>query len=115
MSTHPFPTIAPNHKYKSNLPFRPLSSVYTNIPLPTQYPTNPTKAYLTLSTTPDTPKPSYSESMSLALLVSPDTVGMIYDSIKNVSHDTYLGLSTVEQVALDFAMTKQNMFTFTKW
>jgi hypothetical protein len=38
-------------------------------------------------------------------------VGMIDDTIKIVSHDIYLGLSIVEQVALDFAMMKQKMFT----
>jgi len=37
---------------------------------------------------------------------------MIDDTIKIVSHDIYLGLSIVEQVALDFAMMKQKMFTW---
>jgi hypothetical protein len=45
--------------------------------------------------------------------VSPQTpVGMINDNIKIVSHDTYPGLSTVEQAALDFAVMKQKMFAF---
>jgi hypothetical protein len=45
--------------------------------------------------------------------VSPQTpVGMINNNIKIVSHDTYPGLSTVEQAALDFAVMKQKMFAF---
>jgi len=61
-----------------------------------QYPPKPAKAYLT-PPTPDTPKPSYSESTSPASSVSPQTpVGVIDDTVKIVSHDTYPGLSIVE-------------------
>jgi len=60
-----------------------------------------------------------SESTSPASSVSPQTpAGMIDDTIKIVSHDTYPGLSIVEQVALDFAIMKQKMFAFAppaKW
>jgi len=37
---------------------------------------------------------------------------MINNSAKIISHSTYLDLSIVEQVALDFTMTKQKIFTF---
>jgi hypothetical protein len=43
---------------------------------------------------------------------------MIDDNVRIVSHDTYPGLSIVEQAALDFAVMKQNMFAFaapSKW
>jgi hypothetical protein len=43
---------------------------------------------------------------------------MIDDTIKIVSHDTYPGLSIVEQVAFDFAVMKRKMFAFAapaKW
>jgi actin-like ATPase involved in cell morphogenesis len=60
-----------------------------------------------------------SESTSPASSVSPQTpAGMIDDTIKIVSHDTYPGLLIVEQVALDFAVMKQKMFAFAapaKW
>jgi hypothetical protein len=45
-------------------------------------------------------------------------VGVIDDTIKIVSHDTYPNLSTVEQAALDLAIMKQKMFAFSapsKW
>ena len=38
---------------------------------------------------------------------TPVGVGMINDRVKIVSHNTYLGLSIVEQVALNFTMMKQ--------
>jgi hypothetical protein len=34
---------------------------------------------------------------------------MINDNVKIISHDTYPGLSIVEQVALDFAVMKQKI------
>jgi hypothetical protein len=37
---------------------------------------------------------------------------MIDNSVKIVSHNTYPGLSIVEQAALDFAVMKQKMFAF---
>jgi len=43
---------------------------------------------------------------------------MIDDCVKIVSHDLYLGLSIVEQAALNFAVMKQKMFAFatpSKW
>jgi hypothetical protein len=62
---------------------------------------------------PDTPEPSYSELTSPASSVSPQTlVGMINDTVKIVSCESYPGLSIVEQAALDFAVMKQKMFAF---
>jgi hypothetical protein len=37
---------------------------------------------------------------------------MIDDSVKIISHDTYPGLSIVEQAVLDFAVMNQKMFAF---
>ncbi|KIM71483.1 hypothetical protein PILCRDRAFT_17032 [Piloderma croceum F 1598] len=90
-----------------------LLSPPTQRPLPRQYPQTLQKHTSHPPTTPDTPEPSYSESMSPASSVSPQMlVGMIDDTVKIVSHESYLGLSIVEQVALNFAMIKQKMFAF---
>jgi hypothetical protein len=43
---------------------------------------------------------------------------MIDDTVKIVSHESYPGMSIVEQAALDFAVMKQKMFAFpapSKW
>jgi hypothetical protein len=114
-STNPFPAIAPN----TNTTFGPRqASPPKSTPLLRQYPPNP-QTHTSHPTTPDTPAPSYSESTSPASSVSSQTpAGMIDDTIKIVSHSTYPGLSIVEQVALDFAVMKQKMFTFAapaKW
>jgi hypothetical protein len=80
-------------------------------PPPPSIPTHPAKAYLTPP--PDTSEPLYSQSTSPASSVSPQTpVSMIDNSVKIVSHNTYPGLSIVEQAALDFAVMKQKMFAF---
>jgi hypothetical protein len=51
--------------------------------------------------------------MSPASSVSPQTlVSMIDDTVKIVSHESYPGLSIVEQAALNFAVIKQKMFAF---
>jgi hypothetical protein len=45
--------------------------------------------------------------------VLPQTpAGMINNTIKIVSHDTYPNLSIAEQVALDFAIMRWKMFGF---
>jgi hypothetical protein len=119
-STNPFPAIAPNSSTSPIPSFGPRqASPPKSTPPPPSIPTNPAKAYLSPPTTPDTPEPSYSESTSPASSVSPQTpVGMIDDTVKIVSHETYPGLSIVEQAALDFAVMKQKMFAFaapSKW
>jgi hypothetical protein len=64
---------------------------------------------------PDTPEPSFSElTESPASSVSRQTpVGMIDDTVQIISHESYPGLSIVEQAALDFAVMKRKMFAFT--
>jgi len=39
-------------------------------------------------------------------------MGMVDDDVKIVLHDTYLGLSIVEQAVLNFSVMKQKIFTF---
>jgi hypothetical protein len=63
---------------------------------------------------PDTPEPSYSVFRSLSssvLLHMP--MGMVDDDFKIVIlHDTYPGLSIVEQAVLNFSVMKQKIFAF---
>jgi len=100
-STSPIPSFAP----RQSSPPKP-------IPL-SSIPHNPSQAYITPPTTPDTPSPCRSNSTSPASSASPPTpTGMIDDGVKIVSHERSPGMPISAHAAIEYASMKQKMFAF---
>ena len=113
MSTNPFPTITPNTSTSPIPSFGPRQvSLLKSTPLPLSIPTNPASTYISPPTTLNMPVPCYSDATLPVFLLMP--MGMIDNNSKIVSYDMSLGLSIVNQAALDLAIMKQKMCIFTQ-